>query len=176
MKILSSPLVKGGVIVALAFASVKAAYWWSNVPPKPPSRVSRNAVFLWAGHLGLPAPKHGTWLECWTDTSDVNKCRLTNMDGTVAYEGVYLPDKGITPVSQSDLRILSEETSSHKDLGVHVASGEPANIPAKWHRTHPKGSIRRRLGKPGAFPRGASQVIPLDSVKMSADLAVLTRC
>ncbi|OJV43323.1 MAG: hypothetical protein BGO25_08225 [Acidobacteriales bacterium 59-55] len=91
---------------------VAGAYWWANVPPERPSDVSAKAVFLWAGHLGLPAPKHGTWIECWTDESAMtNRCRLTAMDGTRSYEGEFVPSEGESPVSQGDLRIKAEPTS-----------------------------------------------------------------
>jgi hypothetical protein len=103
------------VIVAVVGAAVLAlagAYWCGNIPPKRPKDVSADAVFLWAGHLGLPAPKHGTWIECWTDTvNGVNKCRLTEMDGTPGYQGIFLTDIGRNPVPESDLKIESEPTS-----------------------------------------------------------------
>lgn len=107
-------VVVGAVVLAIA-----GAYWWANVPPKRPKDVSASAVFLWAGHLGLPAAKHGTWIECWADTAkEVNRCRLTEMDGRVGYEGDFLADTGKTPVPQSDLKILSEQTSQSIDLWV----------------------------------------------------------
>jgi len=42
------------------------------------------------------------------------------MDGSVNYEGVFLPDTGKTPVPQSDLIIKSEQTSQSVDLWVRV--------------------------------------------------------
>jgi hypothetical protein len=98
--------------IGALFLVILGAYWWSNTPPRRPSDVSANAVFLWAGHLGLPAPKHGTWIACWTDTANgVNKCRLTEMDGTPRYEGIFLADTGRNPVPESDLNIEAEPTS-----------------------------------------------------------------
>jgi hypothetical protein len=94
------------------FLAIWGAYWWSNTPPKRPSDVSANAIFLWAGHVGLPAPKHGTWIECWTDASErVNECRLTERDGRSEYEGIFLADTGRNPVPESDLKIKPESTS-----------------------------------------------------------------
>lgn len=114
-------LTSGVTIIGLIVVGIAGAYWWSNVPPKRPPGVSQSAVFLWAGHLGLPAAKHGTWIECWTDTTGgANKCKLTEMDGSVNYEGVFLPDTGKTPVPQSDLIIKSEQTSQSVDLWVRV--------------------------------------------------------
>jgi hypothetical protein len=102
------------IVVAVVGAAVLAlagAYWWANVPPKRPKDVSSDAVFLWAGHLGLPAPKHGTWIECWTDVANgVNKCKLTEMNGTPEYEGIFLADTVTNPVPQSDLKIEAEAT------------------------------------------------------------------
>lgn len=60
----------------------------------------------------LPAPKHGTWIECWADAANhVNKCRLTEMDGSPGYEGVFLADTGRNPVPDSALQIEAEPTS-----------------------------------------------------------------
>jgi hypothetical protein len=107
---LDKRLINAAVAVTV-LAAIAGAYRWSNTPPKHPKGVSTDAVFLWAGHLGLPAPKHGTWIECWTDvTNDVNKCRLTEMNGTRAYEGVFVADRG-GMVPQSKLKIESEPTS-----------------------------------------------------------------
>lgn len=103
------------VILSGAVVVIVGAYWWANVPPKRPDGMSANAVFLWAGHLGLPAPKHGTWIECWVDeANDVNKCRLYEMDGTPFYEGVFLADTG-GAVSKSNLQIESEITSNRSN-------------------------------------------------------------
>lgn len=97
-----------GLVVLL----ISGGYWRLNIPPRLPHGVSGNAVFLWARHLGLPAPKHGTWIECWFEhASSVNKCKLNEMDGTPGYQGIFLPDKGKTPVSQENLKIETEPTS-----------------------------------------------------------------
>jgi hypothetical protein len=108
-------LAAAGIVVLV----ISGAYWWSNVPPRRPNDVSSRAIFLWAGHLGLPAPKHGTWIDCWVD-SDNNKCKLIDMNGTPEYEGVFLADTGSTPVPMSDLEILSEQTSQSVNLWVRV--------------------------------------------------------
>lgn len=119
MRIVLKVLTIVVAVVGVAILTIAGAYWWSNVPPKRPKDVSTDGVFLWAGHLGLPAPKHGTWIECWADTTNgVDKCKLTEMDGRVSYEGVFLADTGKNPVSQSDLKILSEQTSQSVDLWV----------------------------------------------------------
>lgn len=102
-----------GFIIGFLAVAIAAAYWWANVPPRRPASVSADAVFLWAGHLGLPAPKHGTWIECWADRENgVNRCRLTEMNGKPSYEGVFLSDTGQQLVSKSDLKIKADPTSN----------------------------------------------------------------
>lgn len=119
MRILGKALLVAVVIIGVIIVAIAGAYWWSNVPPKRPKDVSADAVFLWAGHLGLPAPKHGTWLECWTDAAnEVNKCKLTEMDGRVTYEGSFLPDTGKGAVPPDDLKVLGEQTSQDINLWV----------------------------------------------------------
>lgn len=118
---MSKSLVWIAVCVGLIVLLVSGAYWWSNIPPQRPQGVSPTAVFLWAGHLGLPAPKHGTWLECWTDSKvRENRCRLTEMDGTRSFEGAFVANTGKGPVPQSELHVLSEQTSQSVDLWVRV--------------------------------------------------------
>jgi hypothetical protein len=115
MPVTRSSKVLIGVVttIGLAVGGIVGAYWWSNIPPKRPPDVSASAVFLWTGHLGLPALKHGTWIECWADTeTGVNKCKLTEMDGTSGYEGVFVADTGMALVPQSDLHIDVENTSN----------------------------------------------------------------
>jgi hypothetical protein len=104
--LITTGLIIGGFVVAIV-----GAYWWANVPPGRPANVSAKAVFLWAGHLGLPAPKHGTWIECWADNeAGANRCRLTEMSGRPSYQGIFLSDKGASLLPESDLKIEAEPT------------------------------------------------------------------
>jgi hypothetical protein len=114
-------------LVGSVVLAILGAYWWSNSPPKRPMGVSPDAVFLWAGHLGLPAPKHGTWIECWIDkTASVNRCLLTEMDGARAYSGEFVPSDGKPVVQKSGLRIVAEPTSDTTNwVHVNQLSGAP---------------------------------------------------
>ncbi len=101
------------LLIGASFLLVVGAYWWSNIPPRRPAGVSQSAVFLWTGHLGLPAAKHGTWLECWADTaSGDNRCKLTEMNGKPSYQGIFLADNGMALVPQSNLHIDIDRTSN----------------------------------------------------------------
>jgi hypothetical protein len=90
----------------------------------------------------FPLRKHGTWIECWTDTvNGVNRCKLTEMDGTPGYEGIFLANTGKHPVSESDLRI----------------EGEPTSDVTNWVRL---GGLR---GAPLVFLRNGTVLIPKDA-------------
>jgi hypothetical protein len=111
MKIRHKALMIFVAIVGMAVLAIAGAYWWANIPPKRPNDLSTDAVFLWAGHLGLPASKHGRWIECWTDIANgVNRCKLIEMNGIPGYEGIFLADTGKNPVPESALKIESEPT------------------------------------------------------------------
>jgi len=102
-----------GIVFIFLIILLVGGYWWANTPPKRPKNVTASGVFLWAGGLGLPAPKHGTWLECWEDTDQhVDKCRLTEMDGTRDYTGIFVPDNKQGVITQSDLKIESIDTAN----------------------------------------------------------------
>ena len=99
------------IVIGLAFAG---SYWWANTVPLRPSGVTLNAVFLWAPYVGLPGPRHGIWLGCWTDqggTTDL--CRLTNQDGSVMYEGVFVSLSKIA-VRQGQLEIDGDKSRENR--------------------------------------------------------------
>ena len=135
------------ILIGLPCVALSGAYWWANVPPRRPQGVARSAVFLWTGHLGLPAPKHGTRLEWrWADTaSAANKCRLTEMDGKPDYEGVFVADKGAALVPQSDLRI-DIETTSNRTFWVRL--NESVAAPLVFLQNGAVSSRRKHI-KPG---------------------------
>ena len=129
-------------VIGLIVLGLVGAYWWSNVPPGRPANVSADAVFLWAGHLGLPAPKHGTWIECWRNEAAVtNNCRLTEMDGTRSYDGDFVPSDGKPAVQRMELQIEAEPTSDTTN----------------WVR------INGILGAPLVFLKNGTVLIPKDA-------------
>jgi hypothetical protein len=67
-------------------------------PPSRPSNVVPSAVFLWAPATPFPASKLGDWVNCWFDQNGkAIRCRVTNQDGRVRYEGVFrsYPDSSV---------------------------------------------------------------------------------
>ena len=101
------------VIVVLFFV-ITAAYWWANIPPVRPDEVPPTAVFLWGQSVGLPAQKRGSWLNCWFDSEqNVNRCRVTRLDGSLLHEGIFVPYGGQTSIPTRELEI--DPTASRRE-------------------------------------------------------------
>ena len=52
------------------------------------------AIFLPAPTAGslFPRSQRGDWLNCWFDQEhELNRCRLSKLDGSLEYEGLFLP-------------------------------------------------------------------------------------
>jgi hypothetical protein len=82
------------------------AVWWDNRVPRRPKGVPDDAVFLDLGGPKVPISKGGDWLNCWPEPQeDRDRCRLTRADGTVLYEGDFIPYQGGGSVPASQLRI-----------------------------------------------------------------------
>src|SRR6202051_1736856 len=76
----------------LTITAVVAAYWWSNIEPRRPLTVARDAVWIWAPHNQLPSPKHGMWARCWPAKPSTDfRCKIWNESGQEIFEGVFLP-------------------------------------------------------------------------------------
>ena len=103
--------VAAGLVLALA--CLFFAFWWAGRVPSRPKGIAANAVFLWAPHVGLPAPRRGWWLSC-SENDGHNRCKLTDIDGNTEYEGEFVPydDKG--PVPEGELNIETEKTRDNK--------------------------------------------------------------
>jgi hypothetical protein len=115
-------------IAATVFAVIAGSYRLSNIPPKRPQGVSANAVFWWAGHLGLPAPRHGRWLECWAEIDSAgSRCRVTEMNGKIEYDGLYLPNTDQPAIAQSNFKILIE-TTRDANLWIGMNDGNYAPL------------------------------------------------
>jgi hypothetical protein len=98
-----------GIVILLLAAMLKLNHWWANLPPKRPANVPSTAGYY--GGLATPFPslKRGDWVTCWFDSGkNVDRCRVTHVDGTLIYEGVYLPYQSQTPIPQSELLIDSD--------------------------------------------------------------------
>lgn len=127
----SEKVVTGILGVLLAgILSVIVGYWWSNTVPSRPRSVAPNAAFLWAPHVGLPAPRRGWWLACWEDRGS-DRCRLSNIGGVTEFEGDYVPynEKGPLPLERLQIAARKTERATKFWIGgalvplVHLKDG-----------------------------------------------------
>jgi hypothetical protein len=94
-----SPVVIGAVVVLVAFG-----LWWIGHRPRRPHTVSSNALYVLPNNVPFKLHKTGYWLECWFDQQEqVDRCKLSDENGNGAFEDVFLPCVGQTPIPQSEL-------------------------------------------------------------------------
>jgi hypothetical protein len=102
-----------GIILLVIVGGFFVAYRWSSTPPNRPGEVTPNAVFLWAPHVGLPAPRRGWWLSCRYETNR-DYCRLSDIHGTTQYDGEFITYGTKTALPASELKIDPEKSTEHK--------------------------------------------------------------
>jgi hypothetical protein len=148
----------GGILFALVLYDLGLGRW-SSIPPQRPSTVAPNAVFIFAPAKGfiLPLPKKGDWLNCWLDREhNGNRCRMSDTDGRVEYEGVFAPSEGSGPLPDGDLQIDAQGTGTRMQWVlfreriipiIHLRDGtilipaeasEAAKKMLEWLREHQK--------------------------------------
>ena len=89
-----------GTLIVLA----PFVFWWAGHRPRRPHTVSPNALYVVPNNLPLRFRQAGYWLECWFDQREnVDRCKLTDENGNVSFEDVFLPQSGHTPLPQSEL-------------------------------------------------------------------------
>lgn len=117
---MATPTPKSLLKIVGALFAVLALYylglaWWSTIPPKRPSNVSPNAVFLLAppALAFLPQSKQGDWLNCRLDSQqNVDRCSMNDAAGRSEYEGVFSPSQGSAPVPDGALKIDVKATEN----------------------------------------------------------------
>ena len=102
----SSRVVLGTVIILAAFVLL-----WAGHKPRRPRTVSSNALYVLPNNVPFTLHKRGYWLECWFDQREnVDRCELTDENGTKSLEDVYLPCVGHTPLPQRELVFNTQQT------------------------------------------------------------------
>lgn len=99
------------IMVALFVVAVPLSFWWANTVPSRPDSVAQAAVFLWAPHVGLPAPRRGWWLVC-SQNQTRNQCRLSSKSGVTEFERDFVPFHRRGPIAGPDLVIDARRTES----------------------------------------------------------------
>ena len=94
-----SRVIVGTVIILAAFA-----LWWVGHKPRRPHTVSPNALYVLPNNVPFRLHKTGYWLECRFDQHEnVDRCKLSDENGNGAFDDVFLPCVGQTPLPQSEL-------------------------------------------------------------------------
>jgi hypothetical protein len=94
-----SRMIVGTVIILAAFV-----LWWVGHKPRRPHTVSPNALYVLPNNVPFRLHKTGYWLECRFDQHEnVDRCKLSDENGNAAFDDVFLPCEGQTPLSQSEL-------------------------------------------------------------------------
>ncbi len=99
--------------------------WWEGRPPKRPSNLPSNAIYIEIGFLLRVKSTPGKWVGCWFDAGDKSDhCRITDEKGKLEFEGVFLPYEGARPVPQSALIFDTRSTGGlwvgSYEKGIHV--------------------------------------------------------
>ena len=93
-----------GVAALLVLACGIATLWWLDRPPQRPPNLSADALFIERPNVPFKVGHTGEWLDCWFDEREgAARCKLTNMNGWLEFEDVFIPYSGQARVSKADL-------------------------------------------------------------------------
>jgi len=113
-------VVLGTVIILAA-----VVLWWEGHNPRRPRTVSSNALYVLPNNVPFTLHKTGYWLDCRFDEhANVDRCKLTDEQGTGSFEDVFLPCVGQTPLPQGELVFDTRRTgytwTRTPDKGINV--------------------------------------------------------
>ena len=88
-------VVLGTVIILTAIV-----LWWEGHKPRRPRTVSSNALYVLPNNVPFTLHKTGYWFD---EQANVDRCKLTDEQGTGSFEDVFLPCVGQTPLPKGEL-------------------------------------------------------------------------
>jgi len=101
--------IAGASVLVVGCAGL--ALWWAGRPPKRPPNLSAGALFIEKFNVPFKVRETGEWLDSWFDERDrAARCKLTNMNGWLEFEDVFLPYPGQAPLSQADVVVDRRRT------------------------------------------------------------------
>src|SRR5882724_5637240 len=114
-------VVLGTVIILTA-----VVLWWEGHKPRRPRTVSSNALYVLPNNVPFTLHKTGYWLDCWFDEqANVDRCKLSDEDGTGSFADAFLPCVGQTPLPQRELVFNTRWTgyiwTRSPDKGINAA-------------------------------------------------------
>jgi hypothetical protein len=99
--------------------------WWEGRRPERPPSLPANAIYIETGVVPFKIRSTpGTWVGCWYDpTDEADHCKLTDENGRLKFEDVFLPYEGQVPVPQVALVFDTHRTGSlwtgSYEKGIH---------------------------------------------------------
>lgn len=106
LKVLLS-IVAATIIVVLV--GLRIIIWWSHSTPRRPRDMPMNAIWIPVPPVVSDFSRSGNWLGCHVEGQS-NRCLVTKSDGTVQYDGLFLPSEGIGPIPEERLRYNIKNT------------------------------------------------------------------
>ncbi|MFI5102406.1 MAG: hypothetical protein ACHP9V_03440 [Terriglobales bacterium] len=123
------------VVLGTAIILAAVLLWWEGHNPRRPRTVPYNALYLLPNNVPFTLHKTGYWLDCWFDEhANVDRCKLTDENGTVSFEDAFLPCVGQTPLPQSQMVFNAKWTgyiwtrSPDKTINVPVVHLENGQV------------------------------------------------
>lgn len=94
-----------GAILGTMMVLVVVVLWWAGRPPRRPGSLSSNALYIERGVVPFKlSSTPGDWLDCWFDEHErVDRCKMTDENGKLEFEDVFLPYEGQSPLLQDKL-------------------------------------------------------------------------
>lgn len=99
------------VVLGTLMILVVGVLWWLGHKPGRPRTVLSNALYVLPNNIPFTLHRTGYWLDCWFDQhAKVDRCKLSDENGNEAFEDVFLPCVGQTPLPQRELVFNKRKT------------------------------------------------------------------
>lgn len=96
-------------IVATPIILIVIVTWWAGRVPQRPHSLSSNAVYLLPNNVRHGFFQTGYWFDCWFDQHENDdRCKLTDKNGKVVFEDVFVTCGSQATIPQSELVIEPE--------------------------------------------------------------------
>lgn len=101
----------GGLAAGLVIIGGLLLWWVGRLPKRPPI-LPANAIYIEIGVVPFKLRSTpGKWLGCWySPTDQADHCKITDENGKLEFEDVFLPYAGQEPVPTSALALDSHRT------------------------------------------------------------------
>lgn len=108
----SKPIAIGVGLVVLIGGSIAFSSWWVSHPPKIPTNLRSDSVWVTGPSAPFFLALRGVWLGCWFDTQrKADRCQFADYPGAVMHEDDYTSCDDQPPVSTAALQPRNHDQS-----------------------------------------------------------------